>query len=475
MGAPRYRFGDFTLSPTRRVLLRSGREVALIPRYFDLLALLLQRRGEAVHRQQILEAVWSDVVVSDGALSQAVRTIRRALDDNVREPVFIRTVSRHGYRFVYPDVIEEADDALHQDPIATTHASMAAAPAGPAAAMTQDPIEAALGRLLAPPTASDGAASKEEIQREAAESLHSLSTEEALRRLDRRPGHEHARALLRDTRWDVAGAGAVPLLGQPGGLAAAGDLIAMRLRLAARQAGSRWASASAGGFFAGLAAGLLGGIVIRAAPGSAAPANLPVALGLVAAIIGAVGAAGVGAGLAAAESLARSLRGVALVAFGAMGGGGVGAAAHLLGRWTLEDLFGHDLSAVGGGLEGIAIGGAAGLGYALSTPRPGGGGMATPRGWSRLAAAVASGVCCAMAGVALSAAGRNLGGGSLELMARSFQGSHASLAPIANLLGEPEVGPLTRAVLGGYEGLLFGLGTILGLTRRPRAPNDGPG
>ncbi|PYQ18150.1 MAG: CadC family transcriptional regulator, partial [Acidobacteria bacterium] len=55
-----------------------------------------------MHRREILDAVWSDVVVSDGALSQAVRTLRRALGDDPREPVFIRTVSRHGYRFVFP-------------------------------------------------------------------------------------------------------------------------------------------------------------------------------------------------------------------------------------------------------------------------------------------------------------------------------------------------------------------------------------
>ena len=77
--------------------------------------------------------------------------------------------------------------------------------------------------------------------------------------------------------------------------------------------------------------------------------------------------------------------------------------------------------------------------------------------------------------VRLSAAGRNLGGGSLDIMARSFQGSRASLGPIARLLGETDVGSLTRAVLGAYEGLLFGIGTILGLTRRPRLPDGGPG
>ena len=108
----RYRFSDFTLSPRRRLLLREGREVPLIPRYFDLLVLLVERRHTAVHRRDIFDRVWTDVVVSDSALSQAVRTLRRTLDDDSREPRFIRTISRHGYRFVFEEVIEEEDDGL---------------------------------------------------------------------------------------------------------------------------------------------------------------------------------------------------------------------------------------------------------------------------------------------------------------------------------------------------------------------------
>ena len=105
---PRYRFGEFTLSPTRRSLQRNGREVPLIPRYLDLLLLLVERRYEALHRRAIFDRVWSDVVVSDGALTQAVRTLRRALGDDGGGGVFIRTVSRHGYQFVCP-VTEESD------------------------------------------------------------------------------------------------------------------------------------------------------------------------------------------------------------------------------------------------------------------------------------------------------------------------------------------------------------------------------
>src|SRR6185295_7107140 len=85
----RYRFSEFILSPRRRLLVRNGREQPLIPRYFDLLVFLIERRGEAVHRRDIFDRVWGDVIVSDSALSQAVRTIRRVLGDESREPRFV--------------------------------------------------------------------------------------------------------------------------------------------------------------------------------------------------------------------------------------------------------------------------------------------------------------------------------------------------------------------------------------------------
>jgi DNA-binding winged helix-turn-helix (wHTH) protein len=103
--AGRYRFAEFTLSPARRSLVRGGHEVPLIPRYLDLLILLVERRAVALHRREILDHVWADVVVSDGALSQAIRTLRRALGED-GPGALIRTVSRHGYQFVCP-VVEE--------------------------------------------------------------------------------------------------------------------------------------------------------------------------------------------------------------------------------------------------------------------------------------------------------------------------------------------------------------------------------
>src|SRR5439155_1925461 len=173
-----YRFAEFTVSPSRRTLTRAGCEVPLIPRYFDLLVLLIDRRREAVHRQEILDAVWSDVVVSDGALSQAVRTLRRALGDTAREPLFIRTMSRHGYRFIHSEVVEGEDAFL----AGASHA-IAVHPAA-AAPSKEDPFETALAQLLGEGVPADD--DPDEARRGAAETLHILGTEESLRRLDRR-------------------------------------------------------------------------------------------------------------------------------------------------------------------------------------------------------------------------------------------------------------------------------------------------
>lgn len=107
---PRYRFSNFTLSTRKRLLIRDGQQLPLIPRYLDLLIFLIERRQDAVHRREIFDRVWRDVIVSDSALSQAVRTLRRTLDDDPREPRFIRTVSRHGYQFTCPDLIEEPEE-----------------------------------------------------------------------------------------------------------------------------------------------------------------------------------------------------------------------------------------------------------------------------------------------------------------------------------------------------------------------------
>ena len=451
---PRYRFSEFTVSPRRRILLRNGRELPLIPRYFDLLVFLIERRSEAVHRREIFEHIWSDVIVSDSALSQAVRTIRRVLEDDSREPRFVRTVSRHGYRFVFSDVIEEEDDSDWQSD-QTRAQSPAVSPE-----VNPDPFEPLLQKVT---TAAAGP-TEEEDQREAAELLHALGTSEAMRRLGTRPRHAFARALLRDTRWETAEAGPVPILSEPAPFATARELVSLRLRRAAAFAAARWAGASVGGGLAGVVAGAVGGLILAAAPSSNASLDLAPVLAVIGGCCGAAGGAGVGAGLSVAESIARSRRVLTLTCGAALGGSLAGLVAQLLGRWSLSTLVGVNI-AIGGGLEGLVIGAAAGLGYSVSTLGIEGG-LAAPRGRKRLSAAALTAAACALAALMLTLNGRPLVGGTIHAIAQASRGSQAALTPIARLIGETDFGPLTAAVIGTGEGALFGIGLSLGLTRR---------
>lgn len=447
---PGYRFSDFAVSPKRRVLTRGGRELPLIPRYFDLLVLLLERRHEAVHRNEIFDRVWKDVVVSDSALNQAIRTIRRTLEDDPREPKFIRTVSRHGYRFVFADVIEAGEEQTE------------AAPDTPRAAASGngETMERLLERIASPARSE----AEEEERREAAELLHAMGTADVLRRLGTRSGHARARALLRDARWDAPGAGDVPVAGAPDSLAVAREVVALRLRRAARLVARRWAGASIGAGLAGASAGLAGGVLLAAVHDGGSPAQISMVLAAIGAGCGALAGAGVGAGLAVAEATARSARFIALVIGAAVGGALVGSIAQWLGRAMLSTLTGLHVE-IGGGLEGLVLGAAAGLGYAIATRRAVGG-LAAPRGSRRVATGLLTALLCGAAALLLTIADRPLVGGTLHLIGRAAEGAQVSLAPLGRLVGEPDFGPVTRAVLGFGEAAIFGFGLSIGLTKR---------
>lgn len=460
----RYRFGEFVVSVRQRQLFRNGLGLPLIPRYFDLLVLLVERRGTAVSRREIFDRVWTDVIVSDGALSQAIRTLRRTLGDDSREPVFIRTVSRHGYSFVFADVIEESGAAPVERVVGT-----AVTPSAPAPVTQTDAFDTLVERLL-----SSADAANDEDRRDAAEQLHLLGTTRALERLITKPRHAQGLALLRDARWNVEGAGDVPLLGQPEGFAAAIELIRLRAREALRLAERRAIVAALGAAAAGAIAGVAGGLWLVLSPASQAPFSVVAVFGLLGAVAGGVGAAGVAGGIVAAEAISRSRRSAAIVAAAALGGFVIGLVGHWAVRWTLDGLFGFQVSHIGGPLEGLAIGAAAGLGYAASTRRPKGGGMATPIGFERFVTLLTVAACVAAAGSVLSLTGHPLVGGLVNEITQLSGGSQIALTPLGSLYDQPSFGPGTRVfgrgtqvLLAMLESGLFGLGLAAGLTRRP--------
>jgi class 3 adenylate cyclase len=93
-----WRFAGFTLNLVRGTLLADGEtEVALRPKSFALLRLLVENAGRLLDRDTIMSAIWPDVVVGDEAITHCIRDIRRVLGDEAQ--LVVKTVPKRGYVF----------------------------------------------------------------------------------------------------------------------------------------------------------------------------------------------------------------------------------------------------------------------------------------------------------------------------------------------------------------------------------------
>ena len=100
MPVPPLRFGEFELDAGNRILLRGGVPQALNARYFDALVLLVREHGRLVGKQRFFDEVWAGSVVTDAALTQCIKEVRRVLGDDAADPRYVRTVAGHGYSFI---------------------------------------------------------------------------------------------------------------------------------------------------------------------------------------------------------------------------------------------------------------------------------------------------------------------------------------------------------------------------------------
>lgn len=125
--SPVLRFGVFELDPASGELRKNGNPVKLQPQPFRILAMLAQRSGEVVTREEIRQAIWGEdtYVDFDQSLNFCIRQIRNALNDSPDEPIFVQTLHRRGYRFLAP--VERPGGAMVA--AATAQAGTAAGPA----------------------------------------------------------------------------------------------------------------------------------------------------------------------------------------------------------------------------------------------------------------------------------------------------------------------------------------------------------
>ncbi len=124
-----YRFDNFFIDPANRQLWRDGEPVALNSKYLDVLLLLIRHRGQLVEKQHIFDQIWEGVFVTDSALTQCVKDIRRQLGDDASNPRYIKTIPKYGYMFI-AEAIEATDQAAELWPSAQSiaHEKMAQVP-----------------------------------------------------------------------------------------------------------------------------------------------------------------------------------------------------------------------------------------------------------------------------------------------------------------------------------------------------------
>jgi DNA-binding winged helix-turn-helix (wHTH) protein len=108
-------FGDFVLERENRLLLRDGVPVELSSRYLDALILLASQPGALISKDRFMDEVWRGVPVTDEALTQCIKSLRRVLGDDAARPRFIETVPKHGYRFVAAVEVAQSPSRLREE------------------------------------------------------------------------------------------------------------------------------------------------------------------------------------------------------------------------------------------------------------------------------------------------------------------------------------------------------------------------
>ena len=97
-----FRVGDWVAVPARDLLVRGAEQVKIEPRTMEVLCRLARQPGVVVSQAELEADVWTGVIVTSQSVYQAIAQLRRVLGDNPREPQYIETVPRRGYRLIAP-------------------------------------------------------------------------------------------------------------------------------------------------------------------------------------------------------------------------------------------------------------------------------------------------------------------------------------------------------------------------------------
>ena len=108
-----FRVGDWLVQPRLNRISRSDSTVTLEPKMMQVLVCLAEQAGDLVVRRELMDAVWATEFISENILTRAIAELRKALGDDARNPSYIETIHRRGYRLlVTPRVVSDEESSI---------------------------------------------------------------------------------------------------------------------------------------------------------------------------------------------------------------------------------------------------------------------------------------------------------------------------------------------------------------------------
>lgn len=111
------KFGEFILDSKQARLSCQGKELAIEPKLFELLLLFVNQPNTIISRQDILDDLWAGSLVTDNAINKMVANLRKVLADGAKNPRYIQTIPKRGYRLICEVTLLESDNSTEKDQI----------------------------------------------------------------------------------------------------------------------------------------------------------------------------------------------------------------------------------------------------------------------------------------------------------------------------------------------------------------------
>jgi DNA-binding winged helix-turn-helix (wHTH) protein len=117
LATARFRLGEWIVDPVLSRLTSDAASVRLEIRVMEVLVFLAQHATRLVTRRQIIDAVWGTTYISENTLTRAIAELRSSLGDDARDPTYIETIHRRGYRLIrIPEPIQPKREPLRKKP-----------------------------------------------------------------------------------------------------------------------------------------------------------------------------------------------------------------------------------------------------------------------------------------------------------------------------------------------------------------------